>query len=324
MSTMTLLASLKTLEAKLRLLTPVSNVFHAETIPGCAWARLAVGINGLALMLPKISEPTMAPVNLPNVAVRFNVRPQIEIEGASTLEEIVFVETKSNEASVQRAFLDVVAMLLSSGRYGHAADVRQLIEDFMELFRSLAGTPRNSALGLWGELLTLSEAREKDLLIRAWHSSPNDRFDFSIGDLRFEIKTVIGPRVHHFSFEQIAPLPDVTILIGSVVTTEDSEGPSIADLLDRVVGMTLDPNLKARAIKVAIASLGRDWTSHSELRFNESLAKSSLRWFSASMVPQVGAPPIGVSAVNFISDLQITSPITVDDVDWGDVNRHFM
>lgn len=151
MSTMTLLASLKTLEAKLRLLTPVSDVFHAETIPGCAWARLAVGINGLALMLPKISEPTMAPVNLPNVAVRFNVRPQIEIEGASTLEEIVFVETKSNEASVQRAFLDVVAMLLSSGRYGHAADVRQLIEDFMELFRSLAGTPRNSALGLWGE-----------------------------------------------------------------------------------------------------------------------------------------------------------------------------
>ena len=323
MSTPALLATLMALESELRLLTQGEGVFHAERIPGAEWARLAVGVNGLALMLPKISEPAIPPVNLANVVVTFNVQPQIESDGKSSLEEVVFVETKSNDASVQRAFLEVVAMLLASDRYRHAADVREFIADFMELFRSLAGSPLKSALGLWGELLTLCESRETDALVRAWHASPNDRFDFSAGDLRFETKTVIGPRIHHFAYEQLAPIAGVTVVIVSVVTETDSEGTSIAELLDRLVDRTWDPELRVRAVKVTRASLGRDWASHSSIRFNEVLAKTSMSWFSALRVPQIAAPPRGVSAVHFMADLQIASPLSEADSEWVDVARYF-
>lgn len=322
MSTVNLRADLQALEIKLRLPTAEANVFHAEVIPGCEWARLAVGVNGLALMLPKLSGTTLSAVSLPNIEVRFNVQPQVETDGAFTFEEIVFVETKSNDEGVQRAFLDVVTMLLASGRYGHAADVRQLIEDFMELFRSLESAPCNSALGLWGELLTLSEASEVDTVSRGWHSASNDRFDFSLVDLRIETKTVIGPRVHHFSYEQLVPLADVQIVIVSIVTAQDSQGPSIADLLDRVVGRTIDPSVKALAIKLAMASLGSDWSSQSTLRFDETLAKSSTRWFCASAVPKVAPPPLEVSAIEFVSDLQIIRSLSKEDVQWEVVAKY--
>src|SRR4029078_3598315 len=91
------------------------------------------------------------------------------------------------------------------------------IATIVELFRSLQAPPRKSVQGLWSELFLIAEARHPTLLLRAWHATPGDRYDFNLGTARLEVKSVAGAvRHHHFSLAQLSPTGGTTALVASL------------------------------------------------------------------------------------------------------------
>jgi hypothetical protein len=78
--------------------------------------------------------------------------------------------------------------------------------------------PRKSVQGLWAELFLMARLRDPSALVAAWHSQLGDLYDFSAGSQRIEVKSAIGRiRRHHFTLEQVLPIPRTRVLIASVL-----------------------------------------------------------------------------------------------------------
>lgn len=63
-----------------------------------------------------------------------------------------------------------------------------------------------SIQGLWAELFVISIASNPEYLLKAWHSSLNDVYDFNDGIDKIEVKsTSKSHRIHKFSYDQLSP-----------------------------------------------------------------------------------------------------------------------
>ncbi|MCQ2295142.1 MAG: PD-(D/E)XK motif protein [Bacteroidales bacterium] len=64
----------------------------------------------------------------------------------------------------------------------------------------------NKVKGLWGELLVIEQSCMPEMLIEAWHRNPNEKFDFTHGKDKIEVKSTAGEeRKHSFSIGQLNP-----------------------------------------------------------------------------------------------------------------------
>src|SRR5262249_52413336 len=103
------------------------------------------------------------------------------------------------------------------------------IDRLVDLFRKIAATPRKTIAGLWAELFVIARAQDPETLLSFWHVEPDDRFDFSQGKDRIEVKAAQGRhRSHHFSLEQLRPGGGVRVVISSLLV-ERLQGGAIHD-----------------------------------------------------------------------------------------------
>lgn len=284
---------------------PAAGAYFAEALLHCPQARLAIGTGGYALILSP-AEPISAPdILLGNLAVHFSQRCKITANGKSSTETVVLVATKNPDPQVQAAFLNLVELILPAAKKISAQAIKTMLLDLVELFRALSHSRRKTAQGLWGELFVISEAPDANTAAESWHATPMDRHDFSLRGSRAEIKTVMGPRQHHFGYEQLFEPHGISVMVGSIITQELSGGTSVGLMLKKASAKIRDTALRARIIKVAIASIGNQWHAAALLELDERMARQSLRWFAAGCVPCVAPPPPGVYEIRFRSDLQL-------------------
>ena len=165
--------------------------------------------------------------------------------------------------------------------------------------------------GLWAELFLISQARQSDILVDAWHTVPEDRYDFAMDDQRIEVKSFSGNvRLHHFSLEQLHPPTCVKALVTSISVENSQAGASIGDLREKIQ-TRLSSNFDSllHIDKVIALTLGDAWQQASNARFDEMLAEESLVFYETSKIPSVNPNlPTGVSEVRFRSDLTAIAP----------------
>ena len=152
----------------------------------------------------------------------------------------------------------------------------------------------------------ISNARQPATLVNAWHTLPEDRYDFAMDDQRIEVKSFSGQiRQHHFSLEQLHPPGDVKTLVASVCVERTQAGESIAYLREKIQGcLGSDPDSLLHLDTIIALTLGDGWHHASEIRFDSRLAKESLAFYEASAIPSVNPNlAAGVSEVRFRSDL---------------------
>ena len=291
----------KQLESK----QPAAGAYFAEVLLHCPQARLAIGASGYALILSSAEAISGPDIELDNLAVHFNSRCKISGNSTTTTEIVVVVETKNPDPQVQAAFLNLVELILPTANAISAQAIKAMLLDLVELFRALGQARRKTAQGLWGELFILSEARNANTAAESWHATPRDRHDFSLGSSRAEIKTVMGPRQHHFGYEQLCAPEGISVIVGSIITQQLSGGTSVGRMLKKAAGKIEDKALRDRIIKVAISSIGNQWHAAAQLELDENMARQSLRWFDSRSIPCVAAPPPGVFEIRFRSDLQL-------------------
>jgi putative PD-(D/E)XK family protein DUF4420 len=185
-------------------------------------------------------------------------------------------------------------------------DITHAIEKLVELFHAMTIPPRKSLQGLWSELFLISQARDMNKLINAWHKSPEDRYDFSAGEQRIEVKSAGGRlRRHHFSLEQLHPPAGSSVIVASLFVEGAGAGTSLSDLIEKIRGK-IGKHLESIEWldRIVALALGASWKNALGMRFDSELAKESMRFFKASEIPSVDHNlPLKVSDVHFISDL---------------------
>lgn len=288
-----------------------STRFSAVPIPGSEAHRLGKDSRGHPILLLAVADSEAATKLTPIVLKHLTVQHQLECrilrpDGAIEHGRFTAIHCNGKEKILVSYFLRVVSNLLTSVLVSPSSEqISEAIDQLVELFRSMTQLPRKSVQGLWAELFCMVTCREPSVLIRSWHVEPTDRYDFSDGNQRIEVKSASGGiRQHHFSLEQLHPPDGVTVIVASLFVEVAGGGTSVADLADQLRSKTTDPALLLHLDRVTALTLGKNWRSAIEDRFDEQLAAHSLAFYDAAVIPSLeGRLPPGVSGVRFRSDL---------------------
>jgi Putative PD-(D/E)XK family member, (DUF4420) len=255
-----------------------------------------------------------SPIVLEHLTVQADVECVIRSgDGSSRQERCIVVRCRSGDRRLHEYFLrSSAAVVLSVGPDPSPKQVREAVDTLVELFRVMSTLPKRSTQGLWAELFVMWQARDVMCLARAWHTEPEDRYDFCAGDERLEVKSASQHRrIHEFSLEQLRPPAGIRVAVASLLVEPSAGGMSLRDLADiirrRIAG---DVELSLRFDRLLAQALGNAWRNASESRFDEALAGSSLQFYRADAVPAVPLPvPREVTDVRFRADLTTVEPV---------------
>lgn len=207
--------------------------FSAIPIPEYEQHRLGKDTQGQPLLLISVLEGRgqrePVPIILEHLTVMYNLRCRVaRPDGTSEEERFTIVRCTSEDTTLQTYFLRVASsIIISLKEQSTQSDVAHSVNQLIELFRAMVKPPRKSVQGLWAELFLISEARQPVLLVDAWHTEPEDRYDFAMDEQRIEVKSFSGQiRQHHFSLGQLHPPAGVNVLVASV-RVEGSDRKSV-------------------------------------------------------------------------------------------------
>ena len=290
----------------------MKNQFSAVPIQDYKPHRLGKDAQGRPLILISTfnvrSQSQPPPIVLEHLSVQYNLNCQISrSDDTFEIARFTVIRCTGEDPTLHDYFLKVAStLILSLENQPTQSNVAYAINQLIELFRAMAKPPRKSVQGLWAELFLISQARQPAILVDAWHTVPEDRYDFAMDDQRIEVKSFSGDiRQHHFSLEQLHPPGGVKALVASVSVESSQAGISIADLRGKIqtrLGNNLDSLLHVD--KIIALTLGDAWQQVSDARFDEKLAEESLAFYETSVIPSVNPNlPSGVSGVHFRSDL---------------------
>ena len=305
--------------------------FSTTLIPGYEPHRLGKDAQGRPLLLISVldapSQRQPAPIDLEHLSVMYNQNCRVSRPN-NTLEEGRFtvVRCTGEDATLQVYFLRIAStILIPLKNRPTQSDIAHAMNQLIELFRAMAKPARKSVQGLWAELFLIAQSRQPAILVDAWHTLPEDRYDFAMDNQRIEVKSFSGStRQHHFSLEQLHPPQGVHTLIASLLVEHSQAGESIADLRETIQpNLSSNSNLLLHLDKVIALTLGDGWQQADEACFDQRLAKESLAFYEAAAIPSVNPNlPLGVSRVHFQSDLTGIPAIEISRYDAEDGLSH--
>lgn len=259
------------------------------------------------LLLATSDEYPKAPMLLEEIEVRFAVPCRVVLSAHEGMREtLTTVCCTSRDRVLQDYFAHtceaIVHMVGPSPTLGRVIDaVRRLVD----LFQRLSLPSSRSVFGLVAELYVIYASRSPRTAVEAWHSKIDERFDFSIDDVRIEVKaSSTRQRTHHFSLEQCEPPPATLGILVSVFVETSGGGLSLVELLEgieRKVEDDVDLVLKLR--ETVAGTLGSAAAKALPMRFDEELLKSSFRVYELAAIPAVRSVPSEISQVHFCADI---------------------
>jgi Putative PD-(D/E)XK family member, (DUF4420) len=290
--------------------------FSVRAIPG--FPRHYVGRSATgqpSLLLGSEAGPFHAPVRLALLEARFGNLHRIRSDDGEEREELLSVITcTSQDMQAQSYFLHICATIVRIvGDRPTLPVIVSAVQRLIDLFRHIARPAMRSLNGLLGELVLIAASRNLPASVRAWRSSDYDRFDFSSGDVRLDVKAAANrARAHHLSAEQCQPPPGTSGILASVFIESSGGGQSLQELLSAIEDSLTGHNDLILKVQGAVAdTLGDTLLSSMSARFDDRLARSSLQFYDLSTVPAIRANvPPEVSRIHFLSDLSRTSALS--------------
>jgi len=259
------------------------------------------------------------PVRLALLEVRFGNRHRIlPVDGDEREELLSVITCTSHDAQAQAYFLHVCGIILRIiGPNPTLHDIVQVVQRLIELFRRLSRPASRSLNGLLGELFLIAASRDARATVAAWRSTDMDRFDFSTGNVRLDVKAS-GERlrVHHLSAEQCQPPSGTVGLLASLFIESSGGGQSLRELVTAIEAALAGRDDLILKVQETIAeTLGESLPTAMGARFDDRLALASLRFYDLNIVPAIrGGVPPEVSRVHFRSDLSRTEPLSERDM----------
>ena len=286
--------------------------YYVKPIPGFKAHYFGYTSDGSPCLLLNTKDNSIkAPIRLTAIEVSFAIPCQIALaDGNERTETLTAIICKTSDQVVHSYFIHVCETILHIvGISPNLQKVIEAVQHLVDLFQKLARSARRSTIGLFGELYTIYTANSPMVAVSAWRNAIDDRFDFSIDDVRLEVKASSArQRAHNFSLEQCNPPPDTTGVLISLFVETSGGGLSLLELIDRVE-RKLDGNIDLimKFQETVAEGLGSTASSALSIRFDEELAQSSLQIYTLASIPAIrNNLPTEISQVKFRSDLSHT------------------
>lgn len=302
-----------------------ANSFSAITIKGFENHRIAKDVNGNPSLLILISENNkdffIANQNLFSIKVIHNVKCEIETDNKTIYNNFSVISYIGQSDEIKDLFLKTCQILINSlGQNPSNKKIKQTVDKFIELFKSIKEVPKKSIQGLWSELFLISQSDYPEKLIIGWHSIPEEKFDFSFDKLNIEVKSSMGEyRIHNFSSSQLNPINNTDIIIASILVITSPSGLGIIDLM-RIIEKKLEdfPKQKEKLHLLIYSILGQATERANEIKFNYDFSQQFLRFYNSEKIPKIlnSTIPKEVCNVKFTSNLVNIQnlEVTVDDL----------
>lgn len=286
--------------------TGAFKVVHIPDFP-----RHYLGLNSTnqpCLLLGSLPGAFQAPIRLALLEARFgNLHLIHPIEGEAREERLSVITCTSPDLQARAYFLHVCETILRIVGVEPSLDtIVQSVQRLIDIFRHLARPPSRSLNGLVGELFLIAASRNVAACVRAWRSTDNDRFDFSTGNVRIDVKSSTERRrIHHLSTEQCEPPEGSVGLLASVFVESSGGGKSLRELIENIESSLVGcEDLILKLQETISGTLGEGLHAAMSARFDDRLAFSSLQFYDLATVPAIrGDLPPEVSGVHFRSDL---------------------
>ena len=294
-----------------------SNRFMAIPIGPSETYRLGKDPKGAPALLIKAASGGAtygAPIRLRHLRVAHNVDCIMHRDRTTETGRFSVFACVDADRATETYFLRVAEALVPTlGEHPDVNSINKAVDQLVELFQALRSPPLKVAQGLWAELLLLAESEDPGKLVDAWHSVPDDLYDFNEGSHRIEVKSASGEiRRHSFSLVQLQPPAETRLVVASVIVNRAGGGTAVNDLVDELQSrLSGSPERQLRIYRVVTLTLGDRWREFSIEMFDRPAAKSSLSFFRPSDIPMVNPDlPPGVSNVRFSADLTGKVPYT--------------
>lgn len=244
------------------------------------------------------------------LTVEYNQMCRVESEEGQIENTYAIITLRSPEWTLQSSFLDIVLLMLDNMQsLPSRKELAVEVENLITIFSAMENPPVKKMQGLWGELLVIEQSKYPEVLLNAWHSSPNAKFDFTLGRDKIEVKTTSSEnRIHRFSLDQLNPSPSSRLLIASITVRESGPGnggKSIRNLFDSIYAKVTGSKERLHLYEVMAETIGRDIAKLDTVFFDYTEAVDSLDYFRAQDIPHIakGDVPAGVTEVKFASNL---------------------
>ena len=250
------------------------------------------------------------PVSLRTIRARHRVLVEID-DGESRGEETVtLVECTCEDEETIKVFVRCVgAVLATQGGQLSSADVSLALDHLVELFREPSHATPAEIVGLWAELLVITECANPQTMASLWRLNASSRYDFGTNEERVDIKcTTSRLRHHEVSFDQANPPKGTTAGIVSVMTEATASGTTVRDLWERA--LQLAPESQHSIDTKCVRTLGRDWTSAQDYAYDLAIARSTVRLYNVQDIPRLTELPVGVLRARFSVDFSTATEWT--------------
>ena len=291
--------------------------FTIANLPKIKNHKIGLSKDGLPLFFIKCENEANEKAldyNLESISIQFNQKCQLLSNDKKVADgNYTIIALKTDSIDLQEYFLNILYfVLLKLPVIAKLKELKIEVEKLISLFNKFSKLPTKTIQGLWAELLVIEQSNNPEYLVKAWHYSSTDKFDFNDGIDKIEVKsTAKSRRMHNFSLEQLNPNKNSKLIIASVFAVETGKGKTIFDLVKMIDDKVKNKEVVFRINEVLLDTLGRDFEKTFEHYFDYQLALDSLAFFDSEFVPKIESSSIRqeISNVHFDCDLSKTEEL---------------
>lgn len=283
------------------------NIFLAANLPFTKTHKIGISEEGYPVFFIESSFMGDIPsINLDLISVQYTQRCNLKINDDSLASYYTIVHLKSVDSELIKYYVDIMSLILIKiGDHPKQQHLINELKTLVDLFRLFSNSPMNSIQGLWAELFVMVQSSNPSYLVKSWHVSVNDVYDFNDGFNKIEVKSTIKRnRVHHFSNEQLTPNRNSQLAVCSIMMTITGQGISVFDLKDSIEER-LDVEDRLQLNKLIIKTLGSDFEKATETFFDYQKALDSYKIYNSNNIPSIDIDLLSneISNLHFDCDL---------------------
>jgi len=285
-----------------------------ESVPFSSYHKIGISSDGYPLFFVKCDiEGKSINLNLELISVMFSQTCSINENQNKSNEIYTIVLLKTTNRDLQQYFTDVFSIILQQIKpVPSEKELYKEVRKVIDLFSSISKPPLKSIQGLWAELLVIEKSIDTEYLIKSWHISPSDKYDFNDSKDKLEVKsTTKSKRVHRFSIEQLNNNSGSDLLIASTFVIETGTGKSILDLRDIIVSKISDITVQLRLNEIIYKTIGYEYDKLGDIFFDYQQASDSLSFYSALDIPRIDINLIPIQVTNVKFDCDLTNVPTI-------------
>lgn len=286
-----------------------SNEFTVDTIIERRPHKIGVSPEGHVMIFVECSdEKVTSNIKLKMFNVTFNRLCKLNNHDNTVEKKYGIIKLISNNIDIQKYFLDVMCIVIK--KLPVLPKVEQLkreVSKIVSLFTSMPQISKEAVKGLWAELFLIERSSNPLYLLKSWHVSTEDKYDFNDGVDKIEVKSTSNEeRIHHFAIEQLHPNKESQLLIASLIVVNSGLGIGIFNLVDSISSRISDTDALLKLNEEVLQTIGCHIEEAKEIKYDYTYAKDNLKFFDYKVVPAIDLKnvPLGVSSVHFASCLK--------------------